>query len=167
MTTGADRPPYGTRHRKFSPLRPHRSIRPISREIPSRPGPRGSGQSPSETRRGPWADTARPRTSRPRATGRANLFSMHAPRVGMPPAPTTRHPVGSVRAPGLRSGATLSSKRHSSRHAERAGAADLTQEAGRRKAGVREGERGVAGVEGVPDPQLGKKMTDPDAAAEG
>src|SRR3972149_1263891 len=105
MTTGADRPPYGTRHRKFSPLRPHRSIRPISRAIPPPPGP---------------------------------------------PRP----------------GPTLSSKRHSSRHAEGAGAADFTQEAGRRKAGVREGDRDVAGVEGVPDPQLGKIVTDPDAAAQ-
>ena len=57
MTIGAERPPYGTRHRKFSPFSAHFSISPVSREIPSRFGPRTSGQSPSATRRGACADT--------------------------------------------------------------------------------------------------------------
>ena len=53
MTTGAERPPYGTRQRKFSPFSVHFSMSPVSREIPSRVGP---------THLGPVAerDAARP-----------------------------------------------------------------------------------------------------------
>src|SRR5687768_2354105 len=61
MTMGADRPPYGARHRKFSPFSAHLSIRPVSFETPSRLGPRMSGQSPIATRRGPWAETPKAR----------------------------------------------------------------------------------------------------------
>jgi len=56
MTIGVERPPPGTRHRKFSPFSAHFSMSPVSREMPSRFGPRISGQSPSATRRGACAD---------------------------------------------------------------------------------------------------------------
>src|SRR5258707_2043303 len=49
MTIGADRPPYGTRHRKFWPFSAHLSTSPVSRDTPLRSGPRISGQSPSAT----------------------------------------------------------------------------------------------------------------------
>src|SRR6202521_1722348 len=49
MTIGAERPPYGTRKRKFWPLCVHFSTRPVSFEVTARFGPRGSGQSPSAT----------------------------------------------------------------------------------------------------------------------
>ena len=56
MTTGVDRPPYGTRQRKFSPFSFHELMSPVSREMPSRFGPLSSGQSPTRTRRGAcWA----------------------------------------------------------------------------------------------------------------
>src|SRR5437588_9260575 len=48
---GAERPPYGARQRKFSPLSAHFSGRPVSSELPSRLGPLASGQSPSAIRR--------------------------------------------------------------------------------------------------------------------
>src|SRR5882724_10977388 len=60
MTTGAERPPYGARQRKFCPLSAHFSIRPLSSETPFRCGPRDSGQSPSETLRGPCAEMNTP-----------------------------------------------------------------------------------------------------------
>ena len=62
MTIGAERPPYGARHRKFWPLSGHFSIRPFSSETPSRCGPRISGQSPSATRldAATWADASIP-----------------------------------------------------------------------------------------------------------
>jgi hypothetical protein len=46
---GADRPPYGARHRRFCPLSDQESMSWLSREIPSRFGPRISGQSPTGT----------------------------------------------------------------------------------------------------------------------
>src|SRR5512132_1884273 len=51
MTIGADRPPYGARQRKFSPLSAQRPTSPVSGEVPSRFGPRASGQSPFATLR--------------------------------------------------------------------------------------------------------------------
>src|SRR5688572_10786267 len=48
---GAERPPKGTRHSRFVPLRSHEDGRPVSAELPSRFAPRASGQSPSATRR--------------------------------------------------------------------------------------------------------------------
>src|ERR1700683_1149575 len=56
-TTGADRPPYGARHRKFSPLIAHFSGKPVSADVPSPFGPPCPGQSPRATRRGPCAHT--------------------------------------------------------------------------------------------------------------
>src|SRR6185436_18005384 len=50
MTMGADRPPYGARHRKFWPFSAHFSTRPVSLDTPSPLGPRASGQSPIATR---------------------------------------------------------------------------------------------------------------------
>src|SRR5262245_32531042 len=52
ITIGADRPPYGTRQRKFWPFSANFSGRPVSFEMPSRFGPRASGQSPTATPRG-------------------------------------------------------------------------------------------------------------------
>src|SRR5262245_38032757 len=60
ITIGADRPPYGTRQRKFWPFNAHFSGRPVSFEMPSRFGPRASGQSPIAIPRGCWADVKRP-----------------------------------------------------------------------------------------------------------
>src|SRR5688572_82537 len=76
MTIGVERPPPGTRHRKFSPFSFHVLMRPFSTEMPSRLGPRSSGQSPARTLRGLWAgsDTHSPATS---AATRQVLFSMH------------------------------------------------------------------------------------------
>src|SRR5688500_17626721 len=51
ITMGAERPPKGTRHSRFVPLRSHEDGRPVSAELPSRFAPRASGQSPSATRR--------------------------------------------------------------------------------------------------------------------
>src|SRR5580765_5852052 len=51
MTIGADRPPYGARQRKFSPFSAQRPTSPVSGEVPSRFGPRASGQSPFATLR--------------------------------------------------------------------------------------------------------------------
>src|SRR5687767_13394242 len=51
ITIGAERPPKGTRHSRFVPLRSHEDGRPVSAEMPSRFVPRASGQSPSATRR--------------------------------------------------------------------------------------------------------------------
>src|SRR5262245_26594510 len=55
ITTGVDRPPDGTRQRKFSPFSFQELMSPVSRETPSRFGPLSSGQSPMRARRGPWA----------------------------------------------------------------------------------------------------------------
>src|SRR5687767_4658644 len=55
MTMGVERPPYGTRHRKFSPFSFQVLMRPFSTETPSRFGPRSSGQSPARTRLEPCA----------------------------------------------------------------------------------------------------------------
>src|SRR5262245_55227463 len=76
MTMGADRPPYGTRQRKFSPLRAHLSMRPVSREMPSRLGPRISGQSPTATRRGPSAVTEIDAASSAAAATQDFIFGM-------------------------------------------------------------------------------------------
>src|SRR5690242_9962744 len=46
--TGAERPPYLAFQARFSPASDHFSGRPFSREMPSRSGPRQSGQSPTE-----------------------------------------------------------------------------------------------------------------------
>ena len=51
----------GARHRKFSPLSAHFSGSPVSADRPSRLGPRISGQSPSDTRRGPCPSRTDPR----------------------------------------------------------------------------------------------------------
>jgi hypothetical protein len=75
-TIGVDRPPYGARQRKFSPLSAHLSIRPVSFETPSRLGPRMSGQSPMATRRGPCADTLRAKTSNGAAMTTDRLFDI-------------------------------------------------------------------------------------------
>src|ERR1700741_2446854 len=72
---GAERPPYGTRQRKFSPLSAHVSMSPVSRDEPSRLGPRNSGQSPPGTRRGPWAVTESDTASRA-AVQRQTFFTM-------------------------------------------------------------------------------------------
>src|SRR5215207_11101292 len=45
MTMGAERPPYGARHPRFSPAGVHLAGRFFSLETPSRPGPRHSAQS--------------------------------------------------------------------------------------------------------------------------
>src|SRR5262245_11664909 len=76
MTMGVDRPPPGTRHRKFSPFSFHVLIRPFSTEAPSRLGPRSSGQSPARTLRGLWAgrETHSPAII---AATRQVLFSMN------------------------------------------------------------------------------------------
>src|SRR6186713_599030 len=73
---GVERPPPGTRHRKFSPFNFHELMRPFSTEMPSRLGPRSSGQSPARTLRGLSAgsDTHSPATS---AATRQVLFSMN------------------------------------------------------------------------------------------
>ena len=60
MTIGADRPPYGARHRKFWPFIVHVSGNPVSVDTPSRLGPRASGQSPRATRRGESAAASMP-----------------------------------------------------------------------------------------------------------
>src|SRR5215470_4534856 len=45
ITIGAERPPYGAFHKRFSPVGDHLLGSPVSREMPSRPGPLQSGQS--------------------------------------------------------------------------------------------------------------------------
>src|SRR5215469_5789579 len=45
ITIGAERPPYGAFHNRFSPFGDHLLGSPASREMPSRLGPRQSGQS--------------------------------------------------------------------------------------------------------------------------
>src|SRR5690349_8798309 len=45
MTIGAERPPYGARHARFSPVGDHFTGRFFSVETPSRSGPRHSAQS--------------------------------------------------------------------------------------------------------------------------
>src|SRR5262249_18091318 len=45
ITIGAERPPYGAFHSRFSPLGDHLFGSPVSCETPSRAGPRQSGQS--------------------------------------------------------------------------------------------------------------------------
>ena len=77
MTMGVERPPPGTRHRKFSPFSFQVLMRPFSTEMPSRLGPRSSGQSPARTRLGPCAgsDTQSPATM---VVTRQILFNMNA-----------------------------------------------------------------------------------------
>jgi hypothetical protein len=55
-TIGAERPPYGARQRKLAPFNAQVLTNPVSADVPSRFGPRASGQSPSAIRRGPCAD---------------------------------------------------------------------------------------------------------------
>src|SRR5688572_26934316 len=76
ITIGAERPPRGTRHSKFVPLRSHEDGRPVSADTPSRFGPRASGQSPSATRRpepGPWAHAGAARPMQRVMTARSNF----------------------------------------------------------------------------------------------
>src|SRR5688572_21537941 len=85
MTIGADRPPKGTRQRRFAPFRSHESGSPVSIELPLPLGPRASGQSPKATRRaavpsdfeGPWphAGTVAARLTH-NATTRPDTFSI-------------------------------------------------------------------------------------------
>src|SRR5260370_23934174 len=46
---GAERPPYGASHARFSPAGDHFAGKPFSEEIPSRAGPRQSAQSLADT----------------------------------------------------------------------------------------------------------------------
>ena len=79
MTIGAERPPYGTRQRKFSPFSAHLSISPVSREMPSRFGPRISGQSPTATRRGACAESETPTARAASAEREVTFCSMSDP----------------------------------------------------------------------------------------
>src|SRR5262249_6468494 len=58
MTAAAERPPWGARQRKPWPFIVHFSMSPFSSDRPSRCGPRASGQSPSATLWGPWAEVS-------------------------------------------------------------------------------------------------------------
>src|SRR5262249_21898656 len=86
MTIGADRPPYGTRHRKFSPLSAHLSMSPVSREMPSRFGPRISGQSPIAMRRGPCAPSVTQRRTAVAASHESG-FTIGLPQIGVSKIP--------------------------------------------------------------------------------
>ena len=72
---GADRPPNGARQRSVPPLKSHESGRPVSEEMPSRLGPRASGQSPRATRRGACAQAGAARLSETAMTA-AKYFSI-------------------------------------------------------------------------------------------
>src|SRR6188472_2418083 len=80
MTIGADRPPYGTRHRKFSPFSFQLLSRPVSLDTPSRASPRISGQSPgASTPRGgacPWTTSAPSPRAVETAMTRKHFFSI-------------------------------------------------------------------------------------------
>src|SRR5215203_5195540 len=73
ITIGAERPPNGTRHRRFAPLRSHEEGSPVSVDRPSRFAPRASGQSPSATRRGPCAHADVDKVEQITMTGRSNF----------------------------------------------------------------------------------------------
>src|ERR1039457_3962464 len=56
--TGVERPPYVAFQARLSPLSDHFSGSPFSREVPSRFGPRQSGQSPSPDGACAWRASA-------------------------------------------------------------------------------------------------------------
>src|SRR5688500_4674407 len=91
MTIGVERPPYGARHRKFSPFSFQLSSRPVSVELPSRLGPRISGQSPAA---GPPPRGACPCTTHvvpsaaPRAASSVHFFSITRLMRGSTTCPT-------------------------------------------------------------------------------
>jgi hypothetical protein len=82
LTTGAERPPYGARHKKFSPFMAHFSTSPVSFEVPSLFGPRISGQSPIAMRRGPWADALNAKMRKRAVTTTGRVLDIELPGTG-------------------------------------------------------------------------------------
>src|SRR4030095_5302537 len=94
-----ERPPYAARHRKFWPFSTHLSTRPVSAEIPSRLGPRASGQSPRATRRGAWATASTP-TPTTSAAARLVVLSIVIMDYALGETPVSDHPLWPI-AEGL------------------------------------------------------------------
>src|SRR5262245_45556785 len=86
MTIGAERPPYGARHRKFWPFSSQRPTSPVSGDVPSRFGPRTSGQSPAATLRGPCAEPPTAAATRMTTTIRSFLDITKSPNHQSPDA---------------------------------------------------------------------------------
>src|SRR5262245_39252860 len=154
-TIGADRPPYGTRQRKFSPLMAHFSGSPVSREMPSRLGPRASGQSPTGTRRGPWAETSRPAltTRAPRSDVFFSII-MATPLI-LPSLPAV-----------LQYSTPAASESHARAHPEGARGSVLPDEPRRCEARIGERDWNVARVERIAHPDLAEGMAAAQARAQ-